>query len=115
VMTAPAAAPASTTRLSEATVEATENRLAEPAVVPAQPNVDRHEEATPTYRAPPPQQTFTLPSDLVQIETSREKVGQRQTEAATPNGETAGARPRRPRPVEEPQPNEPLVQIETRH
>jgi hypothetical protein len=52
---------------------------------------------------------------LVQIETSRDKVQNVQAEVLTPTNETSEARPRRPRPTEEQQPSEPLVQIETRH
>ncbi len=67
------------------------------------------------YRAPKPAQGFELPPDLVQVETSREKVEQIPDNQVPPLGERLSERSRRPRPAEEPVPSEPLVQVETRH
>jgi ribonuclease E len=58
-------------------------------------------------------QAFELPPELIQVETSPEKV--HQDNPAPEPGERFEDRPRRPRPAEEPMPNEPLVQVETRH
>ena len=79
------------------------------------PHEPHHDEPTArSYEAPPPAQTFALPPDLVQIETSPDKVQQVQA-SAVPAAEAAASRPRRPRPSDEPLPSEPLVQVETRH
>jgi hypothetical protein len=58
-------------------------------------------------------QPFELPPELIQVETSPEKV--HQDNPAPEPGERFEGRPRRPRATEEPMPNEPLVQVETRH
>jgi len=89
----------------------TVSRPAEPA---AQPDTHRHEQVPTPYQAPPPPQTFALPPDLVQIETSPDKVQQVQANAVSAT-EAAAPRLRRPRPSDEPLPSEPLVQVETRH
>ena len=78
----------------------------------AQHDTHRHEPVPTSYQAPP--QTFALPPDLVQIETSPDKAQQVQANAV-PATEAAAPRPRRPRPSDEPLPSEPLVQVETRH
>ena len=88
----------------------TVSRPAEPI---AQHDTHRHEPVPTSYQAPSPSQTFVLPPDLVQIETSPDKVQQVQANAV-PATEAAAPRPRRPRPSDEPLPSEPLVQVETR-
>jgi hypothetical protein len=102
VWTEPAPAPAPVETVS---------RPAEPV---AQHDTHRHEPVATSYQAPPPPQTFALPPDLVQIETSPDRVQQVQANAV-PATEAAAPKPRRPRPSDEPLPSEPLVQVETRH
>jgi hypothetical protein len=62
------------------------------------------------YRTPPALQPFSLPPDLVQIETTHSAYAAQET---PPGEEPQERRPRRPRP-EPAAPSEPLVQIETR-
>jgi ribonuclease E len=61
----------------------------------------------PTWQMPP----IELPSDLVLIETQPEKLAQVKDQPAE---ESQAPKPRRTRPPEQPVPDEPLVQIETR-
>ena len=89
------------------------SRSAEPEPV-VQHETHHFEPAQTSYQAPPSSQTFALPPDLVQIETSPDKVQQVQA-GAVATTETGAPRPRRPRPSDEPLPSEPLVQVETRH
>jgi hypothetical protein len=63
-----------------------------------------------TYRARPAPQPFSLPPDLVQIETTHHGYAAQEPPAAE---ESQARRPRRPRP-EPAEPSEPLVQVETR-
>ena len=58
--------------------------------------------------------SFELPPDLVQVETSPGRAQQAQDNLG-PGPERFESRARRPRPPEEQVPNEPLVQVETRH
>src|SRR5262249_18294069 len=67
----------------------------------------------PVHHAPSPVQSFALPPDMVQIETSPDKI--REGPILPASSEIAPARPRRPRPSGETAPSEPLVQVETRH
>jgi ribonuclease E len=83
-----------------------------PVITPAAAPAQAHEEpaAMPAYRAPAPAPTYSLPPDMVQVET---------THAAPPLGATEPdpiqpRRPRRPAP-ETPAETGPLVQVETRH
>ena len=89
------------------------SRSAEPEPV-VQHETHHYEPAQTSYQAPPSAQTFALPPDLVQIETSPDKV-QQVAASAVATTETGAPRPRRPRPSDEPLPSEPLVQVETRH
>jgi hypothetical protein len=74
-------------------------------VAPAQPQPERA-----AYRAPVQAQAYTMPPDMVQVET---------THAAAPlepdvQPESLSRRPRRPRAEETAVEGEPLVQVETR-
>jgi hypothetical protein len=59
--------------------------------------------------------TFELPSDLVQIETSPDKVESVEADSTAGPEEKLAGRPRRTRVAADPMPSEPLVQVETRH
>jgi ribonuclease E len=96
---------------------ATDNRRLAPVV--------STEEAAPqdsevqTYSTRGVGHPFELPPDLVQVETSLVQVETSPEKARQieghPGDERFEGRPRRPRPTEESLPNEPLVQVETRH
>jgi hypothetical protein len=87
-----------------------------PVAEPVAQHDTRHYEPAPTsYQAPPQPQTFALPPDLVQIETSPDKVQQVQANPVPATEAAAAPRQRRPRPSDEALPSEPLVQVETRH
>jgi hypothetical protein len=92
---------------------ASDRSLADPVTLVPHPEPSPREE-TPSYQAAKPT-SFELPPDLIQVETTREKIGQIPDNQAPQMGERLGERPRRPRAPEEPAPNEPLVQVETRH
>jgi hypothetical protein len=72
--------------------------------LPAEPAPDTR---VPTWQMPP----IELPSDLVLIETQPEKLAQVMDQPAEVS---QAPKPRRTRPPEQPVPDEPLVQIETR-
>jgi hypothetical protein len=90
------------------------------AVVEAQPEkpaavISARETQTESYRAQPQPQSFALPPDLVQVETRPGTVYEVPSEPALP-GDASQRRARRPRAAEDqPSPEEPLVQVETRH
>jgi ribonuclease E len=94
---------------------ASDRSLADPATLAAQRETAPQDEEMRSYRAPKLTQGFELPPDLIQVETSPEKVGQIPDKQVSPMGERLGERPRRPKQPEEPVPSEPLVQVETRH
>jgi ribonuclease E len=87
-------------------------RYPEPTAAADSPSAVAREESADTsaYRSRPMPQPFSLPPELVQIETTHSGYGAEEA----PSGEGAQERrPRRPRP-EPAAPSEPLVQVETR-
>jgi hypothetical protein len=72
-------------------------------------------EETLAERTAPLPPSFKLPPDLVQVETSADRVQRAQNDTNADNEGRIEGRPRRPKPTEEQLPSEPLVQVETRH
>ena len=98
-----------------AAIEIASERSRTDPVPSPQPEATPRDEEMRNYPAPQLAQSYQLPSDLIQVETSPEKVEQIADNQATAPGERLSERPRRPRPPDEPASSEPLVQVETRH
>jgi ribonuclease E len=96
----------------EPTLTAAAPRHAEPtaATEPAAPSMREEPADTSANRARPTPEPFSLPPDLVQIESTHHGYAGQEPPAGE---ETQARRPRRPRP-EPAAPSEPLVQVETR-